>query len=294
MDALPVSVIVPAADDPRIAECIRSIDESVELVIVFNKPTTLVREAVRRATGRFHRLLTTEIEERNLGKAYNAGITVSTYPVVILMDSDCIFSPGTIMRLYKGTTMAPMCKGSVRFLHRGWTSRVIAMSREYHTADVKNAYSPPLAFRKDIREMIGGYYFDNEIHWCEDHEFDQRVAHAQVEIRFDSQAIVEHPPLSILQDLRSSFRYGMGYRVGIQKGIILGGWIYGGRRSLRESLAIDFARLGASPAYLLIVSRKKSMLTALYMLAWMVAFASGYYFQMMTKHYPIADSALHL
>lgn len=277
MVVMPVSVVIPVSDDPRIFDCLGSIDEEVEIVLVLNRPTSQINNIVGSLNHRIDHLVRIEIPERCLGNAYNVGIEASSQPVVILIDSDCVFDPGAIRRLYKGTRRAPLCKGKVTFQREGLISRIVAEAREHHTGDLRNAYSPPLAMRKGVDSLMGGAYFDNDLAWCEDHEFDQRVSAYGVPIYFDDAATVRHPSLTARRDLKSAYRYGSGYRVGIRKGAIRPNWIYGGRRTVIGSVAIDIVRFAASPQYFASIARKKSLQVAVYMAFWMLAFAAGYY-----------------
>ena len=76
-----------------------------------------------------------------------------------------------------------------------------------------SAYSPPLAFSKDIKNLIGDYYFHEQVPWSEDSEFNYRVQQAGIKIHYNPEAIIYHAPISIKQDIRSGFKYGRGKRI---------------------------------------------------------------------------------
>ncbi|MBD3249167.1 glycosyltransferase [Candidatus Woesearchaeota archaeon] len=269
-----LSVIIPVKDDIRIRRCIESIDETVEPVIVLNTPSKDVLEIVKGLDA-----TVTEIEDNNLARAYNKGIEASSYDNMLFMDSDCTFDLKTIRKLYDGLKEAPLSKGKVEFASNSWISKVVALSREYHVTDIINAYSPPLAFKKSIKDDIGGMYYNDILFWTEDHEFDQRVQKAGLNLHYDETATIQHGELSPKADLRSSFHYGGGYFEGIKAGITQPGFMYGGNKNTLKSMGLDVLRTLSLPAFIADVTKKKNFATAVYMTAWMASFAAGYYSQ---------------
>lgn len=208
-----VSIVIPVKDDIRIKECIDSIDEDVEIVVVLNDASEEVNKIVSKLDVKIVR-----IDEANLSKAYNAGIMNATYENILLMDSDCVFEKGTIKKLYNGLEHARLSKGMVVFKRKGINSNIVARVREFTTTDFCNAFSPPLAFKKDIINEIG-YYFNPKLKWEEDFDFNIRVKKSRLNIYWDKSAKIYHPPLSFRSDLRSAFNYGTGHGVGIKEEI---------------------------------------------------------------------------
>ena len=94
---LPLSIVIPCADDARIGSCLDSIDENVEIVVVLNGASSEVRKIVGN-----YEVKRVNIRERNLAKALNIGITMSKNKKFVFMDSDCRFENGAIRKLYKG------------------------------------------------------------------------------------------------------------------------------------------------------------------------------------------------
>lgn len=215
---LPFSIIIPCADDVRIEQCLNSIDENVEVVVVLNGATNEVMNIVKK----YKNVKKVNIPERNLAKSLNVGIENSKYSKVLFMDSDCVFDKGAIRKLYEGLRNHYLSKGKVVFQSNGLISSIIARVREYTTADKPNAYKPPLAIRKSIKKLVGGYYFDPEVIWTEDADFNLRVLRANIEIEFVPSAKIFHPPLTFRQDLRSAFRYGFGKSIRVKKNIAQG------------------------------------------------------------------------
>jgi len=220
MRKLDLTIIIPCRSDVRISYCIESIyrtcNENVEVLVSLNNATKEVKEILKN----FKKVKTCEIEEANLSKAYNNGIEHASRNNILLMDSDCIFSPNTIKLLYKGLKYSKISKGLVIFRTHNLMSKVIAKVREYTTTDFINAYVPPLAFSKDIKNFIGGYFFCEKMSWCGDGEFDYRVRKAELKIFYNPKAVIYHAPLSILSDIKSAFKYGKGRSIGTDLGLL--------------------------------------------------------------------------
>lgn len=256
---LPLSVVIPCADDTRVSQCVESIDEKVEVVIVLNGPTKEVEELVKK-----HETKLLFMPERNLPAALNLGIQNSKYDRVLFMDSDCIFHKGTIRKLFEGLDKFMISKGKVTFLADSFWQKVIAKAREYTTSDRVSAYKPPLAVRKSIIKKVG-YYFDSDVHWTEDADLDRRVREASLPINFIPDAIIYHPPVSLFADLRSALRYGVGKRIRVEKGISKG--------------------LGSFFPRFFDIAQRKGVLTASYLMIWSLFYTAGYLFQVFFDPY---------
>lgn len=259
-----MTIVIPVADDIRLKDCLASIDEDVEVVISMNSPTPAIREITKASGNRY-----CEIPEKNLGAALDEGIKTATSERILLMDSDCTFNPGTIKLLYDGLDGYKLAKGRVLFQRKNYMSGLIAKAREYVISDVVNAYKPPLALKKSIVYDIGGYYYDRDIHWVEDSEFNSRVKKFGIPINYLQDATINHPPLTAFADLRSAFRYGIGKRIGVEKGIM-----HGVGHFFRNEFDI---------------SKKKGLDTSVYMLFWNASYVSGYLTQMLFDVYNIKD-----
>jgi len=213
MDKLDLTIIISCSTDTKIKYCIQSIYETCtddfEIIVALNGANKDVKEILKD----FQKVKICEIKEANLSKAYNNGIKHASRNNVLLMDSDCIFAKNTIKLLYNGLKYERLSKGLVVFKYNSLMSKIISKVREYTTTDFISVYSPPLAFSKDIKNLIGGYYFHEQILWSEDSEFNYRVQQAGVKIHYNPEAVIYHVPISIKQDIRSGFKYGRGKRI---------------------------------------------------------------------------------
>jgi len=98
MKILPISVIVPVSTDIKIKQCLESIDEQVEIVVVLNNnPSTEVVNIVSSDD----RCKAVAIKEAgcNLAAIFNKGIESASNQKVLLINSDCLFPPGLINKM---------------------------------------------------------------------------------------------------------------------------------------------------------------------------------------------------
>ena len=259
---LPLSIVIPCADDVRIKHCLDSIDEKVEVMVVLNGATKEVLNIVDD-----YDVKVVKIKERNLSKALNIGIKTAKNPKVILVDSDCRFEKGAIKKLFGGLQKYYIAKGKVVFQSNSLISETIAKVRDYIYYDPPKPYNPFLAIKKDIKELIGNYYFDETIHWTEDADLNTRLKKAGIEVNYVFSAKVFHPPLGLKHDLRSVFRYGIGKRIRVEKGVSSG--------------------IGTHFGKILHVGFKKGLLTSLYYFIWNCSFLFGYLYQAVKDPYRV-------
>jgi len=257
-----MSIIIPVKNDVRIVNCIKSVDADVEIVVVFNGAT----EEFKHIVDEFN-VTVVELKEAGLSNAYNEGISKAKYGKILLMDSDCVFTKGCIKKLYVGLEKAKLSKGNVKFLKETYIRNIVAKTREFTTSDFCNAFSPPLAFNKDIEADIG-YFFHPNLKWEEDWEFNLRVMKKGLKIYWDKTAIVYHPSLSIRSDLKSAFNYGIGHAQGTQMGV------FGEEKELSFNVLIS-----ATKTQFLYLKEQKGILAAIYYEIWKIAYRYGKTYQ---------------
>ena len=265
---LPLSIVIPCADDARIGSCLDSIDENVEIVVVLNGSSSEVRKIVNN-----YKVKRVNIRERNLAKALNIGIEKSIHKKVLLIDSDCKFEKGAIRKLYAGLQNRYIAKGMIVYECDDFISRVIAKVRDYTNYDTPKPYNPFLGIKKSIKKYIGNYYFDSDIHWTEDADLNSRLTKADIKVNYVFSAKAFHPPLSLKQDLRSAFRYGIGKRIRVEK-----------RKS--QSVGIHFSKVFA-------VAFKKGYWAGVYYFVWNCFYLIGYVYQFINDPYKVRPLIIH-
>ncbi len=257
-----LTVLIPVRDDRRVAACVSSIDVLCPVLLVLNGATEVFERWVRAACPAANVVTTARV---GLGHAYNVGLAACRSEHALLMDSDCLFTPGTIVKLRRGLKSAALSKGRVVFSHHGPLSRVIAAYRTYHTSDRISAYSPPLALSRTAVKLLLGYFFDEDLAWSEDFDFDLRVSQRGLRIAYDPTATVLHPALTLRQDLRAAFNYGMGYAVGVRKGVFPSPV----KKGVWERAALHAKRFRT-------VRDSKGTAAAMYAVAWTEAYRAGF------------------
>lgn len=208
-----ISIIVPCAIDDGIERCVRSIDEPTDIIAVLNRPTHAARATVARLGLRF-----IEVQERNLGLACDVGVAAAEHDLVMLMNSDCWFEPGAVRAIHGAWAEGLVVTTPVRYEGAGLSARLVEGLQASQSETPPHAYQPGLLFDRRIRDQIGGYWFDHDIHWTEDADFHRRVVAASLRIRL-APAVIWHRQPSIASHLRSAFRYGIGRRIAEEKGL---------------------------------------------------------------------------
>lgn len=211
-----LTIVIPCKDDLKISNCLSSIDSQVEIVVVFNGSTKEYINFVKKV-GEANRLnmRTIELDKSNLALALEKGTWTAHNDWVLYMDSDCKFEKKAIESFYEamvnGDPSKEVYKGKVIFVKStSWISKIIARSRQHHTAEELTAYKPPLSVSKKIADKIGGHFFNEKLIWREDADLDNRLREAKVKIKFIPKGIIYHGALTLKTDLRSTFRYGVG------------------------------------------------------------------------------------
>ena len=206
-----LTVVIPCRDDARVVDCIASIDTDAEVLVVLNgSPPGFHATLDARCAGRAR----IEVLPRpNLSHALEHGIGAASSDRVLLMDSDCVFAPGSIAAIEaamaRGLPEREVYKGGIAFdAGATWASAVIARSRAQRCS--VGAYKPPLALSRRLRAALGGYFFDARLPWKEDADFAHRIERAGIRVVAVDGCAIRHAPLSLATDLRSSFRYGIG------------------------------------------------------------------------------------
>lgn len=261
---LPLSIIIPCANDTRIKYCLDSIDEAVEVIVVLNGASSNVKKIVDK-----YKVKRVIINERNLPKALNVGIENSKNNIILFMDADCVFEKGAIRKLYKGLGESYLAKGTVRFERNNFSSTIIAKVREYMNTNIPKPYNPFLCIKKDIKKLIGNYYFDNDIHWTEDADLALRVNSANLKVNYVVSASVFHSPLTLRDDLKSAFRYGIGKRIRVTK-------------STGKGIGVHFNNT-------LDVFKKKGLGASIYFSIWNCFYTAGYIYQIIADPYKVKD-----
>lgn len=204
---LDISIVIPCYKDKKVFNCIKSIDEKVEVIVVINPPSIEIEELIN---FNFPSVVIFNQEQPNLALARNNGFQLSKKSNVLFIDSDCIFTPGAIRKIYKGLANASLSKGLVRFEKKSKLTAIVSIVREYHTSAFPNAYAVPLGIRKDVITKLDGYLFDINLHWYEDFDLDFRARKGKLDLIWIKDAEIIHKPINVIADLKAAYHYGLG------------------------------------------------------------------------------------
>lgn len=253
---LELTVIICVADDIRIKDVLKTVDQNCEVVVVLNGATQQVKKIVKgfQDNGVFE-LKIIEIPERNLSKARNYGIENASYDKVVFYDSDCIIVSGALLKFNEMLEKYLLVDGKVFFKKDTFSSKIISYTREMGLPGY--ALCPAMGVNKKIKPLIGNHFFDNDIHWCEDSELNNRAKKKNVEVGVINDITCVHDNLTFRQDLKSAFRYGYGVRLEVAKKLHIN------RPTANWNLIIPIA--------------KQNLISGVYYLLWNIIYCIGYY-----------------
>lgn len=202
-----ISIVIRCSSDKRIYDCLKSIDVRVgEVLVVLNYPTPEVENIVKSFNCRVVRF-----DSHILSALQNKGIEAARFEKILLMDSDCIFGPGTIDKMTMALDKHKVVRGRLVYIERrSVVPDVIQRLRNVMGACMDIAHTPLLGIRKSIKNDIGGYYFDESILWSDDYEVHLRLVEAGVEIHGIPNAIAFNQRNSLWRELRGATQYGIG------------------------------------------------------------------------------------
>lgn len=263
---LDLSIIIKCGADPRVFECIASIDVEAE-IIVSTTPCPAIEQRLAEMG-----ITYCIAPPGNIGLTCNLGIALSSHSKIIIMDSDSTFSPGAIQRLYEALQHSLVAKPQIVYQAdknvRG--SQIVASSRDYINRLSTRAFAPGLALHRELETKIG-YLFHNGVRWAEDAELDYRLRCYDVPILYVPEAVIYHSPVYILHDLRAAFRLGYGKRLGVEQA----------ERTAEENVLGYLARLlrGEQIRFLVDIARARGIIVSAYMFLWSFVYYSSYYAQ---------------
>lgn len=275
----PLTLIVGVKDHLEVVNLLGSIDENIEVVVVLNCASSLIKTVFQYLKFDTFTLKIAEIEVFSLGQIKNVGIQQATNDNVFFLDADCVLKKGTLNKIIEFLRNNEIGKANIVIYSDSWLSSVLAKNRI--PSKQNSAYTPGLFFKKSIINKIDGYYYRNELQWREDYELNQRIEKNKIWIHFLEDAVVFHPPYRLFCDIKTAFRCGGGQQIGCMKGYIKPTLKYGGGKNFLKSITYDFFRA----PYLLTTQfykdfEKFGFIAAIYKIFWKAVFTLGYYTQL--------------
>ena len=200
-----VSVVIRCSDDPRVFDCIRSIDEGADIVVALSSEKALRQKLDEKGI----RYCITP--RGNLSLVSNMGIALAKYEKVILTDSDTTFEPGCIREMCNSLDEVPVAKVQINFLYdaKHPTSQTVAFARDYVNS-LPLVYTPGIGLRKNITDKIGGFIFNPLVKFAVDADLDYRLKNAEIPVKFIRHVGIRHSPETLSHDLKAAYRIGEG------------------------------------------------------------------------------------
>lgn len=214
MRTIPISIVIPVSKDIKIKQCLNSVRDNLEIVVVLNNnPSQEVMEIV----GMDKRCIVVSLATAgcNLAQAINAGVKKAKYEKIVIMNSDCIFPEEILNKISACLDDIDVVKARVSFLHNTFLESLVAKVRYLYSHifnSQKNIFGPGMAFNKRIINRVGGYLFDEDMGWGEDADLSRRIHKSQLPCLFLEEEII-HLPESIFHDLKIALKIGAGKRV---------------------------------------------------------------------------------
>ncbi len=200
-----VSVVIRCSDDPRVFDCIDSIDEDVDIVVALSSgdalKTKLDEKGIRYCV----------TPKGNLSLVSNMGIDSAKFGKVILTDSDTTFEPGCISEIDRTLDQVPIAKVKINFQYdsKNYTSKIVAAARDYVNS-LPLVYTPGIGFKKNIVNNIGGFLFNWPVQFAVDADLDYRLKEVKIPIKFIKHVGIFHLPETLTHDLNAAYRIGKG------------------------------------------------------------------------------------
>lgn len=199
-----ISVVVCCSNDFDVVKLVASIDHPGAEIIGAFTANPMIEDYF---SNRGYKYAVTPVG--NHGATANAGIALASCEKILVVDSDCVLDPGAVRAVEEALDRAPVVNLPIRFAsEQTLVSRAIATCRDFDNTYNRAALKPGIAFRKAVRDRIGGYWYDERIRWPCDSEFLWRLNRYQVPIEHVEGFAIEHRPIPLAHALRAYLAYG--------------------------------------------------------------------------------------
>ena len=248
-----ISVVIRCKNDPRVFDCISSIDIPAEVVVSYSGQSDLKSKIEQ--TG----AICVNAPYNNLSVVSNIGLNTATGDLLVLTDSDTLFEPGCLRKLIQELKRTEIVKAKTRFLSvpGNIISETIAAARDYVNS-LPVVYTPGIALRKDVIEKIQGFFFNEVVPFAVDADLNFRVKYSDVSVSFLDNAYIRHLPVDIKDDFRAAFRIGKGCEKSIRY------WNMKGALGHLRSSELKGVKISMLPD----LAKKKGIFALLYQIVW--------------------------
>ena len=258
-----LSVVIRCADDPRVFECINSIDEDVDIIVSTSSNDEF--EAHLREKGIRYCLS----PRGNLSLTSNIGFDNAKYNKVIITDSDTLFEKQCIKHIFDELDNYKVVRAKLKFQtdKNIISSKVVSNGRDFVNSK-ELAFTPGLGIRKDLLNDIGNFLFNDVVPFAVDADLNNRIKNNNVPVRYLHHSAIIHGPESFRHDLKAAYRIGKGVVISSDSLFMFYHENYSKknlRRSLKAVHSDDYFEL----------LKQKGLSTFLYQLLWDLCFYIG-------------------
>ncbi|MDD4351805.1 MAG: glycosyltransferase [Candidatus Gracilibacteria bacterium] len=267
---MPVSAIIRCHRDHRIFDCIADLDnnsETHELIAVLTNDSLELAAELRESRKDVKLLFA---PYNNLSRSTNIGIEASKNDKLLILDSDLRCSQNALDKLDVLLEKYEIVKSKLEFNWNSFSEKLVSELRAFIHSLPENCYCPGLALRKDIKEVMGGHFFNDKVWWTEDAEFNFRRQQAGVDYYRTNEVIFTHLPENMPHDLNGAYKIGRGKYSQV---------LFAGRNTFEEELHNIFKKFFKGQIFqeyakLLV---EKGLAVSMYSLLWDLSYYLGYY-----------------
>jgi glycosyltransferase involved in cell wall biosynthesis len=202
-----LSILIRCSDDPRLFNCLDSIDLPCQVIVSITPNLELQKELEMRG-------ITYALSPKGNPAATTVeGLRYCHYPTILLVDCDCVFFPGALKRMYVLAQSADIVRPNIEFESINLSSYATRLARDFQYTYFDFVYEPGLLLKLDrVLPLIGGYLFTPLAPFTPDGELDYRLRQPEIrkelKITTDRERTIIHAALPFRKHLHSYWRYG--------------------------------------------------------------------------------------
>lgn len=209
-----ISIIIPVGNDPRIAQCLQSIEEqssveNLEVIVVNNNCDQRVEGIIDQYVNRIPLILVYS-SSNNIGLLRNLAIKKASSDTFYFVDSDCILTNGAVLKAMESIVMNDVVRGHIKFKGNSKIAQLDALLRQQrYASDLHFAYCPNLVIKRSVFEFIG--LFDENFKYGSDGEFAKRLKDNGIYCSYNPEMVIIHQsPESNSELIKRWIQYGEG------------------------------------------------------------------------------------
>lgn len=200
-----LTVVINCSDDLRILSTLASIDIPDVKVVSGITSNTKIEQILNN-----RKIPYAVVPKGSHSATTNAGISLVKTSKFFLIDSDCVFLPGSLALVNELLNHFLVVKGKIFFeSDNSPFNRLISECRDFDNTYEKPLYKPGIGFRTDVYQVLGKW-FDEELSSTVDAELSYRIYKTDLSVKHLDMPVIKHAPISLSHNIKSCIRYGYG------------------------------------------------------------------------------------